>query len=181
MKRFERKKRYWGVLLIPIILLVVGCAPKKEVEPLPTAEPPNLIKGIQVVDRDEGKRIIIEGESPLVYTFFKLVPEPLKLVVDIPQTELAKDVLSPITVGDDVITEILASQQEGRTEISIGLNKLVKYQVEKEGTFLSIDFGERAPLVAKDEQKKEEVGVVEEIPAPVQEEVVAEELAPAQN
>ncbi|MBW2038867.1 MAG: type IV pilus secretin PilQ [Deltaproteobacteria bacterium] len=180
MKNPKRKRMYWGVVLIPIILLVMGCAPRKKVEPLPKAVPQNLIKDIEVVDRDEGKRVVIQGESPLVYTFFKLIPQPLKLVVDIPQTGLAKGVPTPLAVGDEVIKEIVATEQDGNTEIYICLNKLVRYQVQKEGNLLYIDVGKQSPLLAKEEKKKE-IEIVEEVPPPAKEEVAAKELAPAQS
>ncbi|RLB05873.1 MAG: hypothetical protein DRG50_06495, partial [Deltaproteobacteria bacterium] len=181
MKILKRKKTYWWLLTIPLILLMVGCAPKKKVEPPPKAIPPNLIKAIKVVEQDEGKRVVIEGESPLAYTFFKLIPQPLKLVVDIPQTGLAKEVPTTLTVGDEVIKEIVAIQKDEGTEIYISLNKLVKYQVQKEQNLLFIDIGKRSPLLAREEKKKEEIEIVEEAPLPAKEEAVAKELPPAKN
>lgn len=181
MKSPRMKKMYWGFVLIPLILITVSCAPRKKVEPLPEAIPQNFVKDIGVVERAEGKRVTIEGESPLVYTFFKLVPDPLKLVVDIPQTDLAKEVSTPIPVGDDVIKEIVATQKDGNLEISINLNKLVRYQVQKEGNFLYIDIGERITTIAKEEEEKKEIEIVEEVPPPVKEEVITKELAPAQS
>ncbi len=181
MKSLNKKKGCCGVVVISIILLVMGCAPREKVQPLPKAVPQNFIKNIEVVDRDEGKRVIIEGESPLVYTFFKLIPQPLKLVIDIPQTELAEGVSTPITVGDDVIKEIVATQQEGNAKICICLNKLVRYQVQKEGPLLYIDVGKRGPLIAREEEKKKEIEIIEEAPPPVKEKVVPKEMAPAQS
>ena len=114
MMSLKKKKRYrllfWEVVVTFIILLVIGCAHQEKVEPLPNAIPKDLIKDIEVVQRDEGKSVIIKGDSPLVYTFFRLIPKPLKLAVNIPQMDLAKDVLTPITVGDEVIKEIVATQ-----------------------------------------------------------------------
>jgi len=184
MKSLMRKKKYLGVLVIPIILLLVGCAAKGEKEPIsPQATPENLIKDIKVVQKDEGKRVIIEGGAPLIYTFFRLVPEPLQLVVDIPETGLVKEISSPIRVDDEMIQEIIATQQERKTEISIYLKSLVKYQVQKEGNLLYVDFGEKIPVFAKEVEKKgeKEIEIVEEIPSPTKEEVPIKELTPAQS
>lgn len=185
MMSLKRKKRYrllfWEVVVIFIILLVIGCAHQEKVDPLPNAIPKDLIKDIEVVHRDEGKRVIIKGDSPLVYTFFKLVGKPLKLVVNIPQMGLAKDVLTPITVGDEVIKEIVATQQEGNTEIRICLNNPVGYQVQKEGNLLYIDVWKLSPPLAEEEKIKKEIEIAKEVPPPSKEEVVAKGVAPAQS
>ena len=185
MMSLKRKKRYrllfWEVVVIFIILLVIGCAHQEKVDPLPNAIPKDLIKDIEVVHRDEGKRVIIKGDSPLVYTFFKLIPKPLELVVNIPQMDLAKDVITPITVGDEVIKEIIATRQEGNTEIRICLNNPVGYQVQKEGNLLYIDVWKLSPSLANEEKIKKEIEIAKEVPPPAKEEVVAKGLAPAQS
>ncbi len=185
MMSLKRKKRYrllfWEVVVIFIILLVIGCAHQEKVGPLPNAIPKDLIKDIEVVHRDEGKRVIIKGDSPLVYTFFKLIPKPLELVVNIPQMDLAKDVLTPITVGDEVIKEIVATRQEGNTEIRICLNNPVGYQVQKDGNLLYIDVWKLSPPPAEEEKVKREIEIAKEVPQPAKEEVVAKGLAPARS
>jgi len=149
MMSLKKKKRYrllfWEVVVTFIILLVIGCGHQEKVDPLPNAIPKDLIKDIEVVQRDEGKRVIIKGDSPFFYTFFKLIPKPLELVVNIPQMDLAKDVITPITVGDEVIKEIIATRQEGNTEIRICLNNQVGYQVQKDGNLLYIDVWKLSP------------------------------------
>lgn len=167
-------------VIAAFIVMMMGCAPREKVEPLPKAVPQNLVTNIEVVEEDVVKRVIITGESPLVYTFFKLIPQPLQLVIDIPQTELVAGVPTSITVGDDVIKEIVATQRGEDTVVSICLNKLVKYHVEKEGNFLYIDVGKQSPLLAREEEEKP-TETVEEVLPPTKEEVIIEELPPAQN
>jgi hypothetical protein len=185
MKSLKKKKRYrllfWKVAVIFIILLVIGCGHQEKMDPLPNAIPKDLIKDIEVVQRDEGKRVIIKGNSPLVYTFFKLIPKPLELVVNIPQMDLAKDVLTPITVGDEVIKEIVATRQEGNTEIRICLNNPVGYQVQKDGNLLYIDVWKLSPPLAEEEKIKKEIEIAKEVPPPAKKEVVSKGLARAQS
>jgi type IV pilus assembly protein PilQ len=181
MKSPKRRQVLYGILImlvIPGILMMTGCASREKVEPLSTVVPQNLIKKVAIEDSDEGKRIIIEAETPLAYTFFRIIPQPLKLVVDIPQTELAPGVTTTLPIDDEVIKEIVAIQQDNDVEVSIHLNKLVKYRFQKEGDFLYVDMGKQSPLLAKE---AEELEIVKEIPPAVQEEDIAKPLAPAQN
>jgi len=182
MRRLKKKRVYWGILIlvIPVILLLIGCASREKVESLPTTVPHNFVYKIAVEDSDEGKKIIIEGKAPVAYTFFRLVPQPLKLVIDIPQTELAPGVATPIVVGDEVIKEIIAVQEDDNVQVSIFLNKLVRYEAQKEGNLLSIDVGKQSPVLAK-EEKREETEIFREIPPSVKEEDLAKELAPAKS
>jgi type IV pilus assembly protein PilQ len=182
MKSPKRKKIYWGMLLlvIPVIFLTTGCASREKVEPVPTATTQNLVKNIAIEDSDDGKRIIVEGEAPLAYTFFRLIPQPLKLVVDIPQTALAPEVTTSLLVDDEMIQEIIAIQHDNDVEIAIHLNKLVRYKVQKEGGLLYVDVEKRGPLLAK-EEKREEIKIVKEIGPSVKEEDIAKELAPAKS
>jgi len=179
MKSLKKKKRYRflfrEVVAISIIFLAMGCVPREKVEPLPEAIPQNLIKNIEVVNIDGGERVIIKGESPLVYCSFKFIPKPLELVVDIPRTELSGDVPTTIAVGDNIIKDIVNTQQEGNTQISIALNKLVRYQIQKEGNLLYIDIGKPGPLLAREEKKKE-IEIVEKVPPPVKEDKREKEI-----
>jgi type IV pilus assembly protein PilQ len=183
MKIPKRKKIYCGILIlvIPVIFLITGCASREKAEPVPTAITQNLVKKIAIEDSDDGKRIIIEGEAPLAYTFFRLIPQPLKLVVDIPQTALAPEVTTTLPVDDEVIQEIIVNQHDDDVEIAIHLNKLVRYKVQKEGDLLYVDVEKRSPLLAKEEEKREEIKIVKEIGPSVKEEDIAKELAPAKS
>jgi type IV pilus assembly protein PilQ len=179
----QGKKVYRWVLLCTTILLIMGCASREKAEPLlaPTTVGSNLVKKIAIEDTAEGKKVVIEGEAPLPYTFFRLVPEPLQLMVNIPQATLAPEAATPITISDSVIQEIIASQRDGYVEVSIGLNKLVRYQVHKEGNFLFIVVGKQSPLLAREEEIKEEAKIEGEKPPTVKEEGIEKALAPAKS
>jgi len=183
MKSLQKNKAGYGwVVICSVIMIMTGCATSKKMEPLPTTVvPQNLVKEIAVKTSEEGKKVIIEGATPLPYTFFRIIPSPLQLVVDIPEAELASAVTTPIAVGDEVIDKITAVQREGGVEVSISLNKLVKYQVQKEGNFLYIDMGKHGPLLAEEDKKKADIEIVKEMPPPIKEEVITKALPPAQN
>lgn len=179
----QNKKVYQWALLCAAIFLMIGCASHQKVEPLqaPTGLPQNLVKKIAIEDTVEGKKVIIEGGAPLPYTFYRLSPEPLQLMVDIPQATLSPEAAIPLTVDDSVVQKISAMQRNGDVEVSISLNKLVKYKVQKEGNFLFIVVGKQSPLLAKEEEKKEEAKVGSEMPPTVKEEGIEKGLAPATN
>jgi len=179
----QSKKIYQWAVLSAAIFLIIGCASRQKAEPLQAeaAIPHNLVKKITIEDTAEGKKVIIEGESPLPYTFYRLVPEPLQLMVDIPQTTLAPEAAMSLTVGDSVVQEISAIQRDGDVEVSISLNKLVKYQVQKEGNFLFIVVGKHGPLLAKEEEKKEETKIEGEKPPTVKEEGIEKALPSAKS
>jgi len=183
MKSLQKNKAGYGwVVICSIIFVMMGCATGEKMEPLPTTVvPQNLVKEIAVKASEEGKKVIIEGATPLPYTFFRIIPQPLQLVVDIPEAELAPAVTTPIAVGDEVIDEITAVQHEGGVEVTISLNKLVKYQVQKERNFLYIDMGKHGPLLTEEEEKKADIEIVKEVPPPIKEEAITKVLPPAQN
>jgi type IV pilus assembly protein PilQ len=185
MKSLRRSKKIyqWALLSTAIFFFIIGCASRQKAEPLQEQPviPHNLIKKITIEDSTEGKKVIIEGEAPLPYTFSRLVPEPLQLMVDISQTTLTPEAAIPLTVGDSVIQEISAIQRDGDVEVSISLNKLVKYHVQKEGNLLSIVVEKHTPLLAKDEEKKEETRIEGEKPTTVKEEGIAKALPSAKS
>jgi type IV pilus assembly protein PilQ len=181
MKSPIKMRLLYGILImlvIPSILMMTGCATRQKEEPVSTAVSKNLVNNVAIEDSDEGKQIIIQAEAPLAYTYFRIIPQPLKLVVDIPQTELALGVTTPLPGDDEVIKEILAIQRDKDLEISIYLNKLVRYSFEKKGAFLYVDLEKQSPLLAKE---KEEIEIVKQLPPTVQEEDITQPLAPAQN
>ena len=171
----------WIIVICSIIVVMMGCATGKKIEPLQTGGTQNLVKKVAVEAREEGQKVIIEGAAPLPYTYFRIIPQPLTLVVDIPQAELAPALTAPLAVDDEVIKEITAVQHDGDVEVSISLHKLVKYQVQKEGNFLYIDVGKRGPLLAGEDEKKAAIEIVQEMPPSVTEEVITKELPPAKN
>jgi type IV pilus assembly protein PilQ len=134
--------------------------------------PGNTVTRVAVQPTDEGKRVVIEGENPLTYTFFRLVPEPLQLVVDIPQAQLGDSVQPTLEVNDEMFTEIRATETDGKTEVAIGLRELTKYDVQKEGNVVTVSFqwaGEGAGGLStgeKEQEITEEPVVTAEAPAP---------------
>lgn len=169
-----RMTKYLWPLFCLTIFIVIGCATsKKEAKIAAPLEATNLIKKITVVDGPEGKVVTIVADQPLTNTYFRIVPAPLQLVIDIPQVTLASETAIPITLEDEVIKGIAASQRDVDVEVSIGLHKLVNYQAKKEGNTLTISLGREVPLLAKEAQIKEETPA-----APVIKEERIEEVLP---
>ena len=140
----QRRSMYrWLLILSSVIFLVTGCASREkgEVISLPVAVAQNTIKKITIEETTDGKKVRIEGEAPLPYAFSKLNSQPLELIIDIPHITLVQDATVPIIVNDSIIQDITAIQYEKDVQITVHLNKLIKYQVVKEDNILSLFIG----------------------------------------
>jgi type IV pilus assembly protein PilQ len=179
----QRGKRYWWLVISSIIFLVMGCVSrdKGDLISLSPSVPQTTIKKIAVKEDTDGTRVLIEGESPLPYTFTKLISQPMELVIDIPQATLVQEATVPIIVNDGIIQDITAIQYDRDVQISVHLNKLVRYQVIKEGNFVSLIMGKQGSLLAKEEEKKDDRQIGHEITPPVIGEVIKKELTLAKN
>jgi len=118
---------------------------------------PITIKEISFREEPTYTRIIIEGSEPLKYTFFKLLTDPLRIAIDIPNGEFG-DIPIPIEVNNGTLTQIDIGQYEGKGRIEIGLTKTVNYNITKVEKKLFVDVERLGPV----EVAEEEVEVAEE-------------------
>jgi type IV pilus assembly protein PilQ len=119
--------------------------------------PPIRIKEISFREEPNYTRIIVEGSEPLKYTFFKLLTDPLRIAIDVPNGEF-EDIPVPIEVNNGTLTQIDIGQFEGKGRIEIGLTQTVNYNITKVEKKLFVDV-ERAGVP---EEEKEMVEVAEE-------------------
>jgi hypothetical protein len=102
-------------------------------------------------------RVIIEGSEPLKYTFFKLLTDPLRIAIDIPNGQF-EDIPVPINVSNGTLTQIDIGQYEGKGRIEIGLTKTVNYNITKVEKKLFVDVERTGPV----EVVGEKPGITEE-------------------
>jgi type IV pilus assembly protein PilQ len=122
--------------------------------------PPETMEGVaikikEISFREEPTytRVIIEGSEPLKYTFFKLLTDPLRIAIDVPNGEF-EDIPVPIEVNNGTLTQIDISQHEGKGRIEIGLTKTVNYNITKVEKKLFLDV-ERTGAAEVAEEKAE--------------------------
>ncbi len=124
-----------GVCLIAVTLAAATYARADE-------RTPTAISDIRQENTDRSTRIIVESSGPLAYTYYS--PDPLTLVVDIPEVEASK-VPARISVGTREVESIRVTnlaRADGRNiaRLEVRLASLVPYQIYSKGKSLNLVF-----------------------------------------
>ena len=153
--------------------------------PAPAAEDhgPTTISQIRHESSERSTRIAVECTGPVAYTYYS--PDPLTLVVDIPEVDAAS-VPSRINVASREVESVRVSSSAGSdgrslARLEIRLASLVPFQIYSKDKTLHLAF-ERAPMAAGAPAPAPAAPVLE-APAPRQAEppaVRAEAPAPAE-
>ncbi|MEI9478802.1 MAG: type IV pilus secretin PilQ [Deltaproteobacteria bacterium] len=169
------------VFLIFLALFLSHCATQSSVVQSPPAETAapagklSVIEKISLVEGGNYSRILVEGSEPIALPFYKLLTDPLRISIDIPNIDL-KQVKAPIRVENGTIGDVSATQYNGKGRIEIGLVQMANYNISREDRVLTIDIEKVRPVAEVKEVPKEEGPVkVTEIPpeAPKKEEAPA--------
>ncbi len=128
----------WGIVLLTIVSLIfTGCASVTG----PEAGQPAVRVAIQSItpqETDTRTEIVIVGSDPILqYTSFQLT-EPLRLIVDITDADLAmfKD---KITVNKGPVIDITPSQVDNIARLEIALSQSVDTKVYQQGGKLMVE------------------------------------------
>lgn len=171
MKRSQPFNALWALMLIAVAGIFPGCTAKPSMD----LQKPVAITAIEPRESDGKTEIVVGGSGPILqYTSFQLT-EPLRLVVDITDADLA-GFQDTISVNKGPIVDITPSQQDNIARLEIGLTRTVETQLYQEGGKLTIELGkpvEAAPEPAKAVPEKPEKA--EPLPQP---EPPKEEKAP---
>lgn len=164
-----RAKLTWALLASAVVLAAVG-APASAQERTAAA-----ISDIRQETTERSTRLSIESSGPLAYTYYS--PDPLTLVVDIPEVDASK-VPSRINVGSHEVESLRVTalaRADGRslTRIEVRLASLVPYQIFSKDKALNLVFERPAQMAAA---PVAEPKALEPAPAPVE---VPAEAAPA--
>jgi type IV pilus assembly protein PilQ len=149
----------WALGLIFLIYALGSCArgPTRPTAPEVVEGVPVKITGISFLEEPRYTRVVVEGSEPLKYTFFKLLTDPLRIAIDVPNGEF-EDISVPIEVNNGTLTEINVSQYEDKGTIEIGLTQTVNYNITKveKKLFVDVERGEGVEVA------KERIEMVEE-------------------
>jgi len=148
--------RFIGVTLVFLLAatmaFLVGCSARRGPEE-PTLPPvsrePVTIGAVTFSEEQDYTRVAIEGSGELTYESLELLEDPLRISVEIPNASL--EVVTPISVNNGTVTEIIAIKDGEKGRIDIGLADRVDYTITQEANRLYIDVQKarkRKPIVA---------------------------------
>ncbi len=140
-----RAKLAWAPLTAVVILTALG--------PLTTAEDraSTAISDIRQESNERSTRLVVECTGPLAYTYYS--PDPLTLVVDIPEVDASK-IPPKLTVGSREVESVRVTNMaraDGRNlaRLEVRLASLVPYQIYSKGKALNLIFERPASAGAR--------------------------------
>ncbi len=163
MKRSQFLIIVFGIFLFSFI---GGCAtqnPSVQVPKPETSAPAakvSVIQKISFTEEENSTRIQIDGSEPIASPFYKLLSDPLRIAIDIPNVDL-REIKSPLKIDNGTIGEVLATPYEDKGRIEISLLQMTNYNISKEEKSLIIDV-EKVKKVAETNGVKKEEEVLKE-------------------
>ncbi len=184
MKRSRILKiAFWVIFL----LFVTNCATEKPLTQTSTPTTPapaakvSVIQRISFNEEENYTRIRIEGSETIGPPFYKLLTDPLRIAIDVPNIDL-KEIKGSLKIENGTIGQVVTTQFDDRGRIEIGLVQMTNYNISKDEKNLIIDVEKVKTVAEAKEVKKEEETVKEtkvETPAePKKEEIPKKEEAP---
>ena len=178
MRHSQILKMTMGAVLL--LFIAAGCATKKPMtqEPKPDISAPavkvSTIQKISFTEEENYTRIQIEGSEPIAPPFYKLLSDPLRIAIDVPNIDL-KEIKSPLRIENGTIGDVLTTQYDDKGRIEISLLQMTNYNISNEETNLIIDVekvkkAEDAKEVKKEEESLKETKVEAPTAEPMKEE-----------
>jgi type IV pilus assembly protein PilQ len=151
---------------VTFLIFVTGCAtgnalvqtPKSD-DPAPTVKVSNIQK-ISFTEEENYTRIQIEGSETIASPFYKLLSDPTRIAIDVPNIDL-KQIKSPLKIENGTIGEVLTTQYDDKGRIEISLVQMTSYNISKEEKNLIVDIEKIKKVVEAKEIKKEEAPLKE--------------------
>ncbi len=168
MRRSRILKIAFGVILL---LFIANCAAEKPLTQTPKPATPTPVAKVSVIQRisfneeENYTRVRIEGSEPIGPPFYKLLTEPLRIAIDVPNIDL-KEIKGPLKIENGTIGEVVTTQLDDRGRIEIGLLQMTNYNISKDEKSLIIDI-EKVKRVAEEKQVKKEEEAIKETKAEV--------------
>jgi len=115
---------------------------------------PSVIQKISYTEEKNYTRIIIEASEDIETPLYKLVENPLRIIIDIPNIDL-KQIKEPLKIDNGVINEIISTQYDDKGRIEVSLSKITNYNISKDNKNLIIDVEKIIEEVKKEEVREE--------------------------
>jgi type IV pilus assembly protein PilQ len=148
------------------LLLLTGCATENALVQTPRPETPapvakvSTIQKVSFTEEENYTRIKIEGSETIAPPFYKLLSDPLRIAIDVPNIDL-KQIKSPLKIENGTIGEVQTTQYDDKGRIEISLLQMTNYNISKEEKNLIIDVEKVKKVVKAKEVKKEEETIKE--------------------
>ena len=132
------------ISLIVFLLVANSCATNHTLVQSPQPDTPaqvakvSIIQRILFIEEENYTRIRIEGSESIAPPFYKLLSDPLRIAIDLPNIDL-REIKEPIKIDNGTINEILTTQYDDKGRIEIGLAQAANYNITKEDKNLIID------------------------------------------
>ena len=158
MKCSQVLKMTFGVVFF---LLLTGCATENALMQTPKPDPSvpvvkvSTIQRVSITEEENYTRIQIEGSETIAPPFYKLLSDPLRITIDVPNIDL-KQIKSPLKIENGTIGEVLTTQYDDKGRIEISLLQMTNYNISKEEKNLIIDIEKVKKVAEAKEIKKEE-------------------------
>ena len=107
---------------VALLLFIGGCATQKSSMQTPkpdTAAPVSKVSTIQkisITEEENYTRVQIEGSEPIAPPLYKLLSDPLRIAIDVPNIDL-KQIKSPVKVENGTIGDVLTTQYDDKGRI----------------------------------------------------------------
>jgi type IV pilus assembly protein PilQ len=179
MRHSRILKIAFGVIFL---LFLTNCATEKPLTQTPKPMTPapaakvSVIQRISFTEEENYTRIQIEGSETIGPPFYKLLTDPLRIAIDVPNIDL-KEIKSPLKIENGTIGEVATTQVDDRGRIEIGLLQMTNYNISKDENNLIIDIEKVRKVEEAKEAKKEEETVKETKAEPPAEEPKKKEEA----
>ena len=163
MRRFQILKITFGMMLL---LWITGCATENALVQTPKPDTPapltkvSTILKISFTEEENYTRIQVEGSETIAPPFYKLLSDPLRIAIDVPNIDL-KQIKGPLKIENGTIGEVLTTQYDDKGRIEISLSQMTNYNISKEEKNLIIDVEKVKKVVEAKEAKKEEEPIKE--------------------
>jgi len=158
MKCSQILKMTFGVVFF---LLLTGCATENALMQTSKPDPSvpvvkvSTIQRVSMTEEENYTRIQIEGSETIAPPFYKLLSDPLRITIDVPNIDL-KQIKSPLKIENGTIGEVLTTQYDDKGRIEISLLQMTNYNISKEEKNLIIDIEKVKRVAESKEVKKEE-------------------------
>jgi hypothetical protein len=113
----------------------------------------SAIQKISFIEEENYSRIQMEGSETLEPPFYKLLSDPLRIAIDVPNIDL-KQIKEPIKIDSGTVSEVLTTQFDDKGRIEIGLTQMTNYNIFKEDKILIIDIEKVKRLKKRPSKRK---------------------------
>src|SRR5512136_1021895 len=148
------------IAYVVLLVFALGCAANKPSVQSPPPQPaaqtakPSVIEKVSFTEEPRYTRIVVAASEPVAPPFYKLLSDPLRIVIDVPNADL-RQIKGPIRVDNGTIQDIVVTQFDDKGRVEIGLTQMANYNLSKEGNTLLIDV-ERVKRVAEAKEAPKE-------------------------